>query len=89
MEDVTYELDLGSFNDLSQSAKMATSLRNADGTNTSREEAADEGEAGKEGSAAILEDSACHSGVLDSILKALGSQQGFEEKMGWDPIGIK
>ena len=48
----------------------------------------DEGEAGKEGSTAILEDSACHSGVLDSILKALESQQGFEEKKGWDPIGI-
>lgn len=48
----------------------------------------DEGEAGKDGSTAILEDSACHSSVLDSILKALGSQQGFEEKKGWDPIGI-
>lgn len=88
MEDVTYELDLGSFNDLSHSAKVATSLRNADGTNTNREEAADEGEAGKEGSAVILEDSACHSDVLDSILKALGSQQEFEEKKGWEPIDI-
>ena len=48
----------------------------------------DEGKAGKEGSTAILEDSACHAGVLDSVLKALGSQQGVEEKKGWDPIGI-
>lgn len=67
---------------------MATSFRNADWTNTGREEAVDEGEAGKEGLAAILEDSACHSGVLDSILKALGSQQRFEETKGWEPIGI-
>lgn len=36
----------------------------------------DEGEAGKEGSTAILEDSACHSSVLDSSLKALGEPAG-------------
>lgn len=76
MEDVTYELDLGSFNDLSQSAKMATSLQNADGTNTSREEAADEGEAGKQGSAAILEDSACHSGVAGLNSESTGEPAG-------------
>lgn len=58
----------------SQSAKMATSLGNADWTDTSMEEAADEGEAGKEGSAVILEDPECHFGVLDLRLKTVEGQ---------------
>lgn len=61
---------------------MATSLQNADGTNTSREEAADEGEAGKQGSAAILEDSACHSGVAGLNSESTGEPAGVWGKDG-------